>query len=712
MMAEAIALELEAEHGWHREPKTSGKISVGVSLLGALEDARLAKNLIYDAQQELFALRENATTEVERDARDYQIWLIEQQLGRATELAEKRLDYFNKIKTSSQVEEELRICKGDKKHWFEYYAWGFDPRPDAPINTMPFRLFAFQKRFIDWLDYIVFTTRQSGVVPKSRDMGATETALRWGIHNWLFRDGFEALLLSRTEDEVDSKKDVNTLFEKIRFQLRLLPEWMLPKGFDLSRDMPYMLIQNPENKSTFHGRAPTENVGRQLRVAWIHYDEYAFAPSGGYKQHTSLGSTSKSLVSVSSVGGKLNKFADLCHDGRTPQFVMDWREHEWKDERWYKALSTGIFGPAMTTQQIAQEVDRDFDASQPGKVWKCKEEYTFIDWEELVKAHEPFGLANRFIEPYTGQYKIPDDWSWRHDFDYGQTTGHEWAFTISARPSKFYPYSDTVFVFLSDLIQPTGATEEQAYSLWCKWEHSFGLRDKYGAFIRPPSSATCSHEQKDLRETLFKEFGEIWYPWDTDYTKGIPQIQLWFGLIEKNKPNPYRPFLNGRTRIVFVAPKGEYSCQFDERNGCYYVTPSKIEKDKPNFSRVRAEIGAYHYPEEERFKPVHKMRPAKFFDDCNDTLRAIGVDWGGDVPDASKDEQYLQHIRQNAPELLREKIAAIPDEEQRSMAISTALLNRMEWEKQQAKTEFVNDDFNEFIRQGNDIVPEDDWREL
>jgi hypothetical protein len=149
-------------------------------------------------------------------------------------------------------------------------------------------------------------------------------------------------------------------------------------------------------------------------------------------------------------------------------------------------------------------------------------------------------------------------------------------------------------------------------------------------------------------------------------------------------------------------------------NGCYYVTPSKSENDKPNFARVRAEIGAYHYPEEERFKPVHKMRPAKFFDDVVDTLRAVAVDWGGDVPDALKEEQYLQHIRQNAPDLLRENISNIADEQQKSLMIQTAQINRQNWERERLKSDYIQDDFNEFIRRDvdSDIIVENDWTEL
>jgi hypothetical protein len=55
---------------------------------------------------------------------------------------------------------------------------------------------------------------------------------------------------------------------------------------------------------------------------------------------------------------------------------MDWREHPWLDDRWYNALPFGYIGPAMTAEEIAQDIDRNYDASQPGKVINnCKEEY-------------------------------------------------------------------------------------------------------------------------------------------------------------------------------------------------------------------------------------------------------------------------------------------------------------------------------------------------
>lgn len=622
---------------------------IGETLLAALDNAILSRPLIGQEQEDLRELLSAETDETKCKGREYQIWLVDMQLTRAAELAEKRLDYISQIKTAAQVKDELELCAKDKRQWFEYYAWGFDPRPDSSLNTIPLSLFPFQERFIDWLDLLVFKTRQSGVVPKSRDMGATEVALRWCVHNWLFKPSFEALLLSRTEDEVDSKNDVNTLFEKIRFQLRLLPEWMLPEKFNLDKDMPYMLIKNPENGSTFHGRAPTENVGRQLRVAVAIYDEHAFAPNGGYKQHTSLSQTTKSLIGLSSVAGRLNKFAELMTDGKTPQFVMDWREHPWKTIDWYNALPTGIFGVAMDEQQIAQEIDRDLDASQPGKVWHFREEYLFMTWREVVSAFEKFGFKDKFLRKDADgkeHYIVPRDWRWSRYHDKGATEGHQFAYMVAGRPTQFYPFHDTAFVFLGLELKPTGLTTEQAVGQWRDYEKELGLRDENYNFYKEPFSAKNSHEQKNLRKVLLEEYGENWAPWDTDYIAGIEQVQVWFNIIDGNKPNPMRPELNGRCRIIFVSPDDEYKLAFNEQNASWFLTNSKTER---GYLTLRKQLPAYHYPEEERGKDVKKMRPAKQFDDIIDDLRAFAVDEvlaEGRTKDEEVETRMPEHLKQ------------------------------------------------------------------
>ncbi|MEK7856063.1 MAG: hypothetical protein AAB288_08235, partial [Acidobacteriota bacterium] len=152
------------------------KPEIGEALLSALEDAIGSRSKIAAEQDKLRELLAEETDPERQAGRQYQIDLVAWQLNRAADFAEKRLKHLQTIRTSDDVDHELERCRRDKHHWYDMYAWGFDPRHDSPLNIVPFSLFEFQKRYVDWLDYIVFRTRQSGVVPKSRDMGATEGA--------------------------------------------------------------------------------------------------------------------------------------------------------------------------------------------------------------------------------------------------------------------------------------------------------------------------------------------------------------------------------------------------------------------------------------------------------------------------------------------------------------------------------------------------------
>jgi hypothetical protein len=38
-------------------------------------------------------------------------------------------------------------------------------------------------------------------------------------------------MITMTQDELDKSGDIDSLFEKLRYSIRLLPQWMLPEGF-------------------------------------------------------------------------------------------------------------------------------------------------------------------------------------------------------------------------------------------------------------------------------------------------------------------------------------------------------------------------------------------------------------------------------------------------------------------------------------------------
>lgn len=689
--ADCEAIGHAVEHGYIA-PITVGNYQ-NEKLVSALDDCVAARSLIEVEQSKIQALIDAAEDDTVYQARLYQRDLIAWQLERAATLAEERKQH---IESLTDLEAEDARCSVDIHYWSRYYAWGFDPRPDAPLAVVPLGSFDFQAAFIDWLDDLVFVRRSSGTADKSRDMGATVTALRWGLHRWLYRKHFTLLLASAKEELTDKIGDSDTLFERLRFLLRMLPEWMLPRGFDLLRDLPYMKLANPENGSLITGSAPTTSLGEGRRRSCAIGDEFADWPEGGYPQYRTLTQTTKSFIAISTPKGKLNKYSDLVHDGVTPGFTMDWREHPWKDDRWYNSLKFGILCPAMTEEDIAQEIDRNYDASQPGRVLRnVKEEYVFITQDEFVNG---FGETRRHhFFTADGRFKLPDDFTWGRVGDYGESARHEddthiWAYSLFARPAERWPLSDSLFFFISRPIEPIGATELQAFACYSQWERDLGLRNSAG-FIRRPSVNDMSHEALDAKNVLLTKCGDFWAIPDLDFDKGRRKLVFHFEITDKHKVNPFRPGLPdcapmmGRARIYFVCLNNEYQLAYNERNKQYFVTPSETQV---GFKRLRAEISSWHYPPEERGKPVPKMRPKALFDDIVTTVRYAVARWGMEAVKLTESEQ----VRAEIPERYRyETVAAqgpLTPEKEMSMAFQEAQAKR----RVEARREIVT--FDEF----------------
>lgn len=646
----------------------------------ALENCKDARKLIKPEQAKILQMMKAAKSDKERLFRNWQFETIEWQVNRAADLAEQRLKLLDSIKTEADQEREFQRCwaNGHVKgtfYWFENYAFGFDPREDSPIRVAPFGLFPFQEGYIEWIERAVFVERRGGAVEKARDMGATVGFLLWCVKQWRFRKYFTALLASATEDLVDSKKDPDTLFEKIRFSIRLLPSWMLPRGFDVGRDMPYMNITNPDNGSNIAGSAPTENIGRQRRRAVTMGDEYAAWPFGGYKQHTALSQTCRSFFKISSVQGRHNKFAEETHTVGANVYYMDWNEHPWKDQRWYDGLELGLAGPAMSKEEIAQEIDRNYDASQPGKVFRdWREEYACIEWSELVAFYAQYKLDHKFYftKEQGGGYRVPDDFGWCRAQDRGETEKHPRVTSYMARPRDNYPMSDTVFVF-GEIVHETAAPLAIVYKEMMDFEKKLGL-------VGYPDWSQNSHEADKERDVFFDSFNLMFEPWDTDYNSGIPQIKEWLNLIETDKDNPWRPVLKGRTRIIFVCADGQAKLLKNESTNRFFVTPAT---DHAGFILARKEMPGYHYPPEEAGKPLKKQRPFKLMDDFIDTLRGHATVWGPSINEETDDEKDERDLARRDPEMSADAVEGADIEERpfaglsRQRALRRVKLNRL-----------------------------------
>lgn len=255
-------------------------------------------------------------------------------------------------------------------HWCDTY----DPRKVSSGSSarMPFVLFERQAEMVTFL-LECLKGETPALIEKSRDMGATWLCAAFSAWLWLFWPGAAVGWGSRKEQLVDKLGDPDSIFEKIRMLINGLPKFFLPEGFNPNEHMSYMRIINPETGATITGESG-DNIGRGGRKLIYFKDESAWYERPE-KIEAALADNTRVPIDLSSVNGLGNVFhrrreagADWegkIVPGRTQVFVLDWRDHPAKDQKWYderkaRAESEGLL------HVFAQEVDRNYSASVEG----------------------------------------------------------------------------------------------------------------------------------------------------------------------------------------------------------------------------------------------------------------------------------------------------------------------------------------------------------
>jgi len=301
--------------------------------------------------------------------------------------------------------EILKKCSEDSVFWCNNFAFTFDPRQEFfKSRNLPFILFDKQIELIRWVEDIL-EKREDGIIEKSRDMGITYTTLIPVIlYRWLFKE-FNAKIGSRKEEAVDRTDDPDTLFWKLDYNLRRLPKWMLPPGFDWSKNRTYMRLSRPDNQNTIVGESANESFGRSGRSNLVLLDEFAFFPYAKASWEASGESTPTRLaVSTPPPAGKSSFFYKLAQSGRLPKFIVHYTDDPRKDSKWVekqklkksqdefeRELNISYQGSAENTVYSVQ-----FNLCEFGK-FPYKPDYPlFVSWD--------FGLDATSIQWYQWDY--------------------------------------------------------------------------------------------------------------------------------------------------------------------------------------------------------------------------------------------------------------------------------------------------------------------
>jgi hypothetical protein len=202
---------------------------------------------------------------------------------------------------------------------------------------LPFILYDFQEKAVLEIQRAI-EAGEDLLIEKSRDMGVSWIVLMVFEWFWLFKRGSDFRVGSRKEEYVDKLGDIDTLIEKIRFDLKKKPLWLLPKGFNFDSHCGYMRVINPELGNTIIGESANANFGSGGRRKAVLLDEYSkWDDSIAKSAWTSTADVTPCRIPISTPLGSANKFGLLANgtQEKIKKLTLHWTLHPKKTKDSY-----------------------------------------------------------------------------------------------------------------------------------------------------------------------------------------------------------------------------------------------------------------------------------------------------------------------------------------------------------------------------------------
>lgn len=282
------------------------------------------------------------------------------------------------------------------QHWMDTY----DPRK-SPTHVKadlrgPKRMpFVFFERQLDVIDFLheMRETGENGLFEKARDMGLTWLCCAYSVWSWIFIDGDAIGWGSRKQELVDKIGDMSSIFEKLRFLIRTLPDVFKPEGLKEREHLKSMNLVNPANGSAIIGEIGN-NIGRGGRTSMYFKDEAAHYEKPELVQ-AALDDNTHVQIDISSVNGLGNVFhrrrqsgmewkrGHVIPSGFVRVMVIDWRDHPEKTQEWYDQRKAANIRSG-TQHLFAQEVDRNYSASLGNNIIDAEWIAACIDAHKII----------------------------------------------------------------------------------------------------------------------------------------------------------------------------------------------------------------------------------------------------------------------------------------------------------------------------------------
>jgi len=292
-----------------------------------------------------------------------------------------RATLFQKYDEDKELKKHIFVaCEKDPIYFFKYFLYtdrNASLIPESFWSKVPFILFEFQEDFVrDAWDAIKMWQKPVQDRTEPTDMFSEKSRQMWfswvfaglQLYAYLFHN-MKSLYISKKEDEVDKAWDIKSHFEKIRFMIRWLPNWILPKWLqkeiwtDCNKNMN---ISRKDWTWSIIWESANPNAWRWWTFSFVIFDEMAFMQ---YAQaiNMSISSATPCRFFNSTPNWEWNEYYRMrklaieekvryhrCHWSENPLYTKEW--YKWKI-KW------------MTKEQIAQELEIDYNVALKGRVY-------------------------------------------------------------------------------------------------------------------------------------------------------------------------------------------------------------------------------------------------------------------------------------------------------------------------------------------------------
>ena len=287
----------------------------------------------------------------------------------------KRIHALNSIEDPQEKHITLladaAFCQAQPIYWIREYGWVRAEKialDEPELIDCPFDLWPSQIDLALWF-LAQAAAREPALCVKSREIGVTWLVEHLLYHAWRYSRA-TSHLISRDENLVDRRGDLDCLMEKLRYIHRWQPDHIRAMSI-LDK---HLLIQNPQGGQSLRGSTTTHHSGRGGR-SWVAFvDEFnAIDPSIAANLVTALEANARSVWMVYNANGTGHAAHELRTTLSASQVrVVRWTADPYRDDAWKRSKLRPPNGTGLLSlEQFAQEYDCDETAVLSGRIWSC-----------------------------------------------------------------------------------------------------------------------------------------------------------------------------------------------------------------------------------------------------------------------------------------------------------------------------------------------------